>query len=96
MLHKQSPRPGAFWAPGRGREGMILPVQSPNSASRRTKKLPPPMTQTKKQQGPGAICSRACCHFLWKKIMLSGRCGVYFLSTASAVTTMKRTLVCFP
>ena len=20
MLHKQSPRPGAFWAPGRGRE----------------------------------------------------------------------------
>ena len=41
-------------------------------ASRRTKKLPPPMTQTKKQQGPGAICSGACCHFLWKKIMLSG------------------------
>ena len=26
----------------------------------------------KKQQGPGAICSGACCHFLWKKIMLSG------------------------
>ena len=24
----------------------------------------------KKQQGPGAICSGACCHFLWKKIML--------------------------
>ena len=26
----------------------------------------------KKQQGPGAICSGACCHFLCKKIMLSG------------------------
>lgn len=23
-----------------------------------------------KQQGPGAICSGACCHYLWKKIML--------------------------
>ena len=23
-----------------------------------------------KTAGPGAICSRACCHFLWKKIML--------------------------
>ena len=63
MLHKQSPRPGAFLAPRPGAGGMILPVQSPNRASRRTKKLPPPMTQTKKQQGPGAICSRACCHF---------------------------------
>ena len=34
--------------------------------------------------------------FMEKKIMLSGRCGAYFLSTASAVTTMKRTVVCFP
>ena len=25
-----------------------------------------------KTAGPGAICSGACCHFLWKKIMLSG------------------------
>ena len=72
MLHKQSPRPGAFWAPRPGAGGMILPVQSPNSASRRTKKLPPPMAQTQKTAGPGAICSGACCHFLWKKIMLSG------------------------
>ena len=35
-----------------------------------------------------------CCHFLWKKIMLSGRCGAYFF--ISAVTTMMRTVVCFP
>ncbi|MFR5990494.1 MAG: hypothetical protein ACLUGP_08985 [Faecalibacterium prausnitzii] len=34
--------------------------------------LPPPMTQTQKQQGPGAICSGACCHFLWKKSCFSG------------------------
>ena len=32
--------------------------------------------------------------FYGKKIMLSGRCGAYFLSTASAVTTMKRTVFC--
>ena len=44
MLHKQSPRPGAFWAPRPGAGGMILPVQSPNNASglgyRRRKKFP--------------------------------------------------------
>ena len=34
--------------------------------------------------------------FYGKKSCFSGRCGAYFLSTASAVTTMKRTLVCFP
>lgn len=33
---------------------------------------PRPWPKPKKQQGPGAICSGACCHFLWKKIMLSG------------------------
>ena len=34
--------------------------------------------------------------FYGKKSCFPGRCGAYFLSTASAVTTMKRTLVCFP
>ena len=34
--------------------------------------------------------------FYGKKSCFSGRCSAYFLSTASAVTTMKRTLVCFP
>ena len=56
MLHKQSPRPGAFWAPRPGAGGMILPVQSPNRASRRChrrrKKLPPPTTQTQKTARP--------------------------------------------
>lgn len=31
-----------------------------------------------------------------KKSCFPGRCGAYFLSTGSAVTTMKRTVVCFP
>ena len=34
--------------------------------------------------------------FYGKKSCFPGRCGAYFLFTASAVTTMKRTLVCFP
>ena len=34
--------------------------------------------------------------FYGKKSCFPGRCGAYFLSTASAVTTMKRTVVCFP
>ena len=34
--------------------------------------------------------------FYGKKSCFPGRCGTYFLSTASAVTTMKRTVVCFP
>ena len=49
-----------------------------------------------KQQGPGAICSRACCHFLWKKSCFPGRCGAYFLSTGSAVITMTRTVTSLP
>ena len=34
--------------------------------------------------------------FYGKKSCFPGRCGAYFLSSASAVTTMKRTVVCFP
>ena len=34
--------------------------------------------------------------FYGKKSCFPGRCGAYFLSTASAVTTMKRTFVGFP
>mgnify|MGYP000231804439 CR=1 FL=1 len=48
MLHKQSPRPGAFWAPGRGREVRFCRFRARTAPSRRTKKLPPPMTQTQK------------------------------------------------
>ena len=65
-------------------------------ASRRTKKLPPPMTQTKKQQAPERYAPGPAVIFYGKKSCFPGRCGAYFLSTASAVTTMKRTLVCFP
>ena len=34
--------------------------------------------------------------FMEKKSCFPGRCGAYFLSTASAVTTMKRTVFCSP
>ena len=34
--------------------------------------------------------------FYGKKSYFPGRCGAYFLSTASAVTTMKRFVTCLP
>lgn len=44
-----------------------------------------------KTAGPGAICSGACCHYLWITVLsFPGRCGAYYL--ASAVTTMTRTV----
>ena len=46
------------------------PEQGQQAVPQADEEAAPPMTQTKKQQGPGAICSGACCHFLWKKIML--------------------------
>lgn len=32
--------------------------------------IAPAHDPSQKTAGPGAICSGACCHFLWKKIML--------------------------
>ena len=50
------PPAGSVLGSEAGGRDMILPVQSPNSASRRchrrTKKLPPPMTQTQKTARP--------------------------------------------
>ena len=40
------PPAGSVLGSEAGGGDMILPVQSPDSASRRKKKLPPPMTQT--------------------------------------------------
>ena len=34
--------------------------------------IAPAHAPSQKTAGPGAICSGACCHFLWKKIMLFG------------------------
>lgn len=48
----------------------------------------------KSSKAPERYALGPCCHFLWKKIMLSGRCGAYFF--ISAVTTMMRTVVGFP
>ena len=67
MLHKQSPRPGAFWAPRPGAGGMILPVQSPNSASSRAKKLPLPMTQTQKTARPRSDMLQGLLSFFMEK-----------------------------
>ena len=54
---------------------------------------PRPWPKPEKQQGPGAICSGALLSFFMEKNhAFPGCCG----SSASAVTTMKRTVVCFP
>ena len=97
MLHKQSPRPGAFWAPRPGAGDMILPVQSPNRAEQADEEAAPAHDPNpKNSKAPERYAPGPAVIFYGKKIMLSGRCGAYFLSTASAVTTMKRTVVCFP
>lgn len=62
-------------------------------ASRWTKKLPPPMTQTQKTARPRSDMLRGLLSFFMEKNhAFPGCCGF----TASAVTTMKRTVVCFP
>lgn len=59
-------------------------------ASRRTKKLPPPMTQTQKTARPRSDMLQG----LLSLFMDNGH--VFFGSSAAAVTTMMRTVVCFP
>ena len=55
--------------------------------------IAPAHDPSQKTAGPGAICSGASCFFFMEKNhAFSGCCG----SSASAVTTMKRTVVCFP
>lgn len=68
-------------------------------ASRRTKKLPPAHgPNLKNSKAPERYAPGPTVIFYGKKSCFPGRCGAYFLSTgsASAVTTMKRTVVCFP
>ena len=62
-------------------------------ASRWTKKLPPPMTQTQKNsKAPERYAPGPAVIFYGKKSCFPGRCGTYFLSTGSAVITMTRTV----
>ena len=57
------------------------------------KEAAPAHDPNQKTAGPGAICSRALLSFFMEKNhAFPGCCG----SSASAVTTMKRTVVCFP
>ena len=44
----------------------------PEQGQQADKEAAPAHDPSQKTAGPGAICSGACCHFLWKKIMLSG------------------------
>ena len=55
--------------------------------------IAPAHDPSQKTAGPGAICSGALLSFFMEKNhAFPGCCG----SSASAVTTMKRTVVCFP
>ncbi len=66
-------------------------------ASRRRKKLPPPMTQTQKTARPRSDMLRGLLSFFMEKNhAFPGRCGTYFLSTGSAVITMTRTVTSLP
>ena len=61
------PPAGSVLGSGPGAGGMILPVQSPNRASRRTKKLPPPMTQTQKTARPRSDMLQGLLSFFMEK-----------------------------
>ena len=62
-------------------------------ASRRTKKLPPPMTQTQKTARPRSDMLRGLLSFFMEKNhAFPGCCG----SSAFAVTTMTRTVTGLP
>ena len=62
-------------------------------ASRRTKKLPPPMTQTQKTARPRSdMLQGLLSFFMEKNHAFPGCCG----STAPAVTTMTRTVTGLP
>ena len=47
-------------------------------ASRWTKKLPPPMTQTKNSKAPERYAPGPAVIFYGKKSCFPGRCGAYF------------------
>lgn len=50
----------------------------------------------KSSKAPERYAPGSAVIFYGKKSCFSGRCGAYYLAATSAVTTMKRTLVCFP
>ena len=97
MLHKQSPRPGAFWAPRPGAGGHDLAGSEPEQRQQADEEAAPAHgPNLKSSKAPERYAPGPAVIFYGKKSCFPGRCGAYFLFTASAVTTMKRTLVCFP
>ena len=73
MLHKQSPRPGAFWAPRPGAGGHDLAGSEPGQRQQADEEAAPAHgPNPKNSKAPERYALGPCCHFLWKKIMLSG------------------------
>ena len=73
MLHKQSPRPGAFWAPRPGAGGHDLAGSEPEQGQQSDEEAAPAHgPNLKNSKAPERYAPGPCCHFLWKKIMLSG------------------------
>ena len=66
-------------------------------ASRRMKKLPPPITPTQKAARPRSdMLQGLLSFFMEKNHAFPGGCGAYYYFLTGAVTTMMRTVVCFP
>lgn len=66
-------------------------------ASRRAKKLPPAHDPNlKNSKAPERYAPGPAVIFYGKKSCFPGRCGAYYFFSTGAVTTMMRTVVCFP
>lgn len=89
------PPAGSVLGSGPGAGGTILPVQSPNSAEQADEEAAPAHDPNpKNSKAPERYAPGPAVIFYGKKSCFPGRCGAYYLG--SAVTTMKRTVVCFP
>ena len=87
------PPAGSILGSGPGAGGMILSVQSPNRAEQADEEAAPAHDPNQKTARPRSDMLRGLLSFFMEKNhAFPGCCG----SSASAVTTMKRTVVCFP
>ena len=94
MLHKQSPG-RSILAPRPGAGGHDLAGSEPEQRQQADKEAAPAHDPNlKNSKAPERYAPRPAVIFYGKKSCFPGRRGAYYLT--SAVTTMKRTLVCFP
>ena len=92
MLHKQSPRPGAFWAPGRG-QGHDLAGSEPEQGQQVDEEAAPAHDPNLKNSRPRSdMLQGLLSFFMEKNHAFPGCCG----SSAFAVTTMTRTVTGLP